>query len=546
MQPEVQRPYTEVVWYQSERLEKDPDPAELARFQTAFAYLLTQSKDLVKRLPHRRLAARDVEEMVRLDAAKTAVSKGVSDPPNLANPLPTSIALWPIDSAGKAEGNLPEGSGWVGTAKPKFIFRDRTGERQLGYFEHLSPRPAGVPLVLTAFEHPPAAPQSPKKFRGAAAALLGLFIFVVAMGSTIKTGGEIAEAYRTITVAHQDVTQEFVGNLESYCKTTNNFCEGKPAKTVLADCAPVIAPPNKAAADATEMSLLCSAVWDEALKHKSTHTPDDAKDKAAGFITWIFTFAHKTGESMAISDRVSVVPYFFASILGLLLLFAGLGLGTCGKPTGIAISKQNRLSLSLLQVVLWTVIILSAYATFCAFNVGAMGATWLVKAPADPTKTVSLFPQLEPWAWGVMGIVIASPSLSALIKGSKQDTGDDGDDDDAGQTTSPLNLKLGQLSRNMSPTQASFLDIFMGEDTANAAQLDISRAQNVIITSLLLFTFTGWLIQLMGSIEMSAVLSAFVEGTPILSKFPEPGSTFAALLALTHATYLAGKWKPKT
>ncbi len=546
MQPEVQRPYTEVVWYQSERLEKDPDPVELARFQTAFAYLLTQSKDLTRRLPHRRLNARDVEEMVRLDAAKTAVSKGVSDPPNLADPLPKSLALWPVDSAGKAEGNLPEGSGWVGTAKPKYIFRDRTGERQLGYFEHPLPRPDGAPLILTAFEHPPAVPQSPKKFMGMTVALLGLYIFVLAMGSSIKTGSEIAEAYRTINVAEQDVGQEFVARLATYCVSANNLCEGKPAKTVLAECAPVIAPPNKAAADANKMSLLCSAVWDEALRHKPARAPDDAKDKAAGFITWIFTFAHKTGDSMADSDRVSVVPYFFGSILGLLLLFAGLGLGTSGKPTGIAISKQNRLSLSLLQVVFWTMIILSAYATFCAFNVGAMGATWLVKSPGVSDNTVSLFPQLEPWAWGVMGIVIASPTLSALIKGSKPSTKDDSDDDETGQTTSPLNLKLGPLSRNMSPTQASFLDIFLGEDKANATQLDISRAQNVIITSLLLFAFTGWLIQLMGSIEMSVVLNAFVEGTPILSKFPEPGATFTALLALTHATYLAGKWKPKT
>ena len=54
----------------------------------------------------------------------------------------------------------------------------------------------------------------------------------------------------------------------------------------------------------------------------------------------------------------------FVAVMVLMLLFMiTLGLGISGRPAGILVNEQNLMSLSRFQLVVWTVILLSAYLT---------------------------------------------------------------------------------------------------------------------------------------------------------------------------------------
>ena len=54
---------------------------------------------------------------------------------------------------------------------------------------------------------------------------------------------------------------------------------------------------------------------------------------------------------------------FLGNIALLLLMLAGIGLATNGYWLGVVIDNRNRVSLSKLQAVVWTVLVMAAYAT---------------------------------------------------------------------------------------------------------------------------------------------------------------------------------------
>ncbi|MEL7139048.1 MAG: hypothetical protein AAFP67_08355, partial [Pseudomonadota bacterium] len=153
-------------------------------------------------------------------------------------------------------------------------------------------------------------------------------------------------------------------------------------------------------------------------------------------------------------------------------------------------------------------------------------------------------PKFEGWAWAVMGIAIASPLLSSLVKGWKEgEKPPTGNAAPAGREP-VLDLNLKPLKKNDAAAEASITDLFYGEDANNYTRLDITRTQHVIITALLLTIYTAWLAASMSGLSTEQLIGAFPKATPIFSAFPAPGETFTALLFLTHAAYVAGKWQP--
>jgi hypothetical protein len=243
-------------------------------------------------------------------------------------------------------------------------------------------------------------------------------------------------------------------------------------------------------------------------------------------------------------------------MVSLILLFVALGYASSGKVFGVFISPQNRVSLARIQVTAWTIVLLSAFATYAGFNIGTMGAQWQeVFGPVVPsgdsqtTENASalnndtLFPRLQEWTWAVLGITIASPLASALIKGQKTNQ-TDADVKEVRDAEAQHAFRFGALAANASPSSASIADIFFGEDAFNFKRVDISRTQLVIITLILLYTYSGWLIMSMGNITRLQILEAFPNAQPVLASFPEPGAVFVGLLGLTHGAYIFGKFQP--
>jgi len=189
-------------------------------------------------------------------------------------------------------------------------------------------------------------------------------------------------------------------------------------------------------------------------------------------------------------------------------------------------------------MIVWTVLILAAYAVFAGFNVGLMAET----AARERVTLVSYFPTMPSWTWAVLGVMAGTPIVSSGIKGLKPEPGS-GVANVGGETFGRLGVSLAPLQRNASPLQASLLDLFFGEDTDDDERVDITRVQNVLITVVLALTYTGFLVAMMGDLSPPALaLMLEAPNSAPFKSFPDPGPTFVGLLLLTHAAYLTGKY----
>jgi len=181
---------------------------------------------------------------------------------------------------------------------------------------------------------------------------------------------------------------------------------------------------------------------------------------------------------------------------------------------------------------------LGGYLVLSMFNIGFAGFL----QSAHTLATYHPFPGIPASIAAVLGIATGSTMLSSLILSTK-DKGLDltvqGTDKDLANRGAPfLGNQSSGLDKRPSPAFASMADIFMGEENAHADTVDVSRLQNVMITITQAFGYFALLVQLMSNIKMSTLLSAH---DAIFSQLPDPGASFAWLLAVSHATYLVGK-----
>ena len=201
---------------------------------------------------------------------------------------------------------------------------------------------------------------------------------------------------------------------------------------------------------------------------------------------------------------------------------------------GWLINEQYRMSLSRLQMFLWTVVVLSAFFAAVLANINA-GYQFVALDIGIPEEL-----------WIAMGIsttsLVASPLI--LIQRQKQTTKTDAssrtlgikksDNDAKGQVVKNF---IGPLRRNTKPEEARLYDLISGEETSNWNILDLSRLQNLFISLVLVTAYAASL----GCYLLKVVNE--IGGMPI-DKFPELNASFVALLTISHAGYLVGKAVP--
>ena len=224
--------------------------------------------------------------------------------------------------------------------------------------------------------------------------------------------------------------------------------------------------------------------------------------------------------------------------------------------SGWLINEQYRMSLSRLQMFLWTVLVMASFMTAILINVRhGLGLNAMnIEIPQE--------------LWLAMGISITSLVGSPLILTEKKKKKTN--NTEAERTlmmeenvkkeiqayTSAADQKKatrgmikehfsGQLQRNASPKDARFSDLFRGEETSNWNVLDLSRLQNLFFTIVLVGIYATVLADhFSASVEFIAKAasdSALEPNTPPINKFPELNDGFIALLGISHAGYLAGK-----
>jgi hypothetical protein len=167
---------------------------------------------------------------------------------------------------------------------------------------------------------------------------------------------------------------------------------------------------------------------------------------------------------------------------------------------GVLVDSRGRYSLSQLQVVSWSVVLLSLLAGVFAGRVAA-GA-------ADPLTF-----RLPPELLGALGITIGSAFTALAVKASKDDTRPE---------------TIAANDAGLEPRLAQIFLVEQGEQADKA--IDVTKYQNFWITLLVLVGY------------VSTVVSA-VGRSDSLADFDPPGfsGTLLALLGISHAAYIAGK-----
>src|SRR4028119_756783 len=234
--------------------------------------------------------------------------------------------------------------------------------------------------------------------------------------------------------------------------------------------------------------------------------------------------------------RVKPVNYrdaviVWVSNMALLLVFTVVaGYAITGFSRGVLIDSRNKISLSRFQMLLWTILILSGFLTAVLINVR--------RGQTEPLSIA-----LHPTLWGLLGISTASLVGSPLIKNNKKS--EPTNTEAASRTMSLLGRQgaspsgvEGQIVINNDAKDASFTDMFKGEEVGNAAFLDLGKVQMFFFT---LITWFAHIVVLDDMFEKSASSNAAK-----ITAFPDLDAGMVALLGISHAAYLANKAVPHT
>jgi hypothetical protein len=223
----------------------------------------------------------------------------------------------------------------------------------------------------------------------------------------------------------------------------------------------------------------------------------------------------------------------------LVLLTMLFGHGITGRFwLGWMVNEQFRMSLSRLQMALWTLVVLSGFLAAALANLAA--------GHIEEALDIAIPPEL----WATMGISTTSLVGSSLIltEKKKEKTNKDealrgmvefgllAEDADPATATAAVEQRTsGQLQRNTNPSQARLYDLVSGEEVGNFSVLDLTRLQNLFFTLVLVGAYAATL----GNLFAGAAISSG-PAAPI-SSFPALDASIVALLGISHGGYLVGK-----
>lgn len=215
--------------------------------------------------------------------------------------------------------------------------------------------------------------------------------------------------------------------------------------------------------------------------------------------------------------------YAYVAILVLLGVFLVIvGHGIIGEWWGVLIDDRNKISLSRLQMALWTILVLGSFFIIALGN---------IKVRATNPLAIAIPETL----WLLMGIstvsLIGSPLIKATHRTKQPDMAEEASTfnllADQGVNAAKLDTR-GLIVTNDSPAQASWSDLFRGEETGNAAHLDLAKIQMFYFTLILVLTY-------------GVALISYLARPGAIQGFPAFDPGMMAVIAISHAGYLASK-----
>ena len=222
---------------------------------------------------------------------------------------------------------------------------------------------------------------------------------------------------------------------------------------------------------------------------------------------------------------------------GIALFLAMVGVHVHDRVGGALITNRNLMSLSRLQLVSWTVLIISSFAAIALFRVFTPGV--------DDPLAIDVPSQV----WQLLGLGAGSSLLTSVVNAQKkarpitnpnasQRAADALTEQQQKQPVPPPPVtqmevdrdRHGTLYRNPSPADARFTDVFEGDEVGNTAYVDMSKVQMFLFTVITLITY-------------AAAVFELLRGTDAynLASLPEITPGMVTILGISHAAFLGNK-----
>jgi len=237
----------------------------------------------------------------------------------------------------------------------------------------------------------------------------------------------------------------------------------------------------------------------------------------AAAIGWLIVIFRLEGPACAPALMMSVpeecVPEVMAfrhwswtiAFVIILAFVIGIGHHVTGDVKSVLIDDRNKISLSRLQLVLWSVLVLSAFPTALAWNLVQDDCVPREDAPADRCQPFDL--SIPDHLLLLMGISSSALIGAHLIKSQQ--------------------LSKKKLHFNLTRDEARWTDIFETEGNNDRSWLDFGKIQMFLFTVILILAYAA------------VVGSEFAESDNFA--FPELPETAVLLLGISQIGYLATK-----
>jgi hypothetical protein len=244
-----------------------------------------------------------------------------------------------------------------------------------------------------------------------------------------------------------------------------------------------------------------------------------------GVIVFFIVVIALVGVFAPTSIRLAV---WIGTLILLTLFLLVLGRGITGQWLGFLIDKRKKMSLSRLQLGLWLLLLGSAFLVAALTNLHIV----MFSVPVN-ALSITIPPELL----ALFGVSATSFAGASVILNAKTNVQQQKDYTVAQNQTPQVAYRVDQ---NQSPTEASWYDMFKGDDEANADYLDLSKVQMFFLTIILVLVYGVAL----GTLFMG-VGDGVSPTTLAITAFPTLSATMVTLLGISQAGYLAYKAVPR-
>lgn len=233
-------------------------------------------------------------------------------------------------------------------------------------------------------------------------------------------------------------------------------------------------------------------------------------------------------------NHVDLRRAFIELEVALFVAYCCIGKLSRNRVDGILVDNLNRMSLSKLQSLVWASVLGGAYYTACLWDI---------------THAAGL-PTLSPDLLKVIGVVATAPVVRNVINDGKMNAPSiPGPSAQSSFNGLPAPVapggtprQIGALDANANASEASWADLYLGEEVANRNVVDVSRIQKLVFTIILVASFVALVCQQFGDVQITTS-----PGHPAIGAvLPSIDSSFVWLLGFSNAAYLAAKATPKS